>query len=158
MKITLLSIGKTQASYLKEGIEIFKERLKHLTRFEYMELADVKNGHHLPAEELKKKESDLIFKYIQPNDILILCDEKGLLFSSVELAQFIQKTTLSYTGQNLTFVIGGSFGFDSSVYAQAKHQISLSKMTFTHQMVRLIILEQLYRAHTIIKGIPYHNT
>lgn len=157
MKIHVIGIGKTQQPYLKEGINLFLDRLKHYTKLQYTELPDVKNGHLLSLDQLKRKEGELFLKHINPQDILILLDEKGTLHNSKNFADFLSQQETIYANRTLVFLIGGAFGFDNNIYEQAQHRISLSKMTFTHQMVRLFLLEQIYRAHTILRGIPYHN-
>jgi 23S rRNA (pseudouridine1915-N3)-methyltransferase len=154
MKIELWQIGKTSESYLKEGVSIFEKRLKHYCTFETLTLPDVKQN--LDAEQLKTKEGALILMKLQKDDILILLDEKGVEFDSVGFASFLEKKQNMST-KRLIFQIGGAFGFSEDVYSRADAQISLSKMTFSHQMIRLFFTEQLYRAFTILKGEKYHN-
>lgn len=156
MKITLLIVGKTEEKYLKEGIEKYAGRLKHYTAFRITELPELKNTKHLTEAQQQAKEAEMLLKQIQPADFLVLLDEKGKEFSSVKFAEFLNKKMLSSV-QHLVFAIGGPYGFDDSVYSRANEKLSLSRMTFSHQMVRLFFTEQLYRAFTILKGEPYHH-
>jgi 23S rRNA (pseudouridine1915-N3)-methyltransferase len=155
MKIELWAIGKTDIEYLKTGISVYEKRLKHYTSFEIIVLNDVKNP-PLSSDQLKIKEGDVILSKLQKDDFLIVMDEAGMQYSSNDLASFLQKKQVEST-KRLIFLIGGAFGFSDAVYARANQKISFSKMTFTHQMIRLIFVEQLYRAFTIIKGEKYHN-
>jgi 23S rRNA (pseudouridine1915-N3)-methyltransferase len=155
MKVKLLVVGKTAFDYLKVGEEIYQDRLKHYCSFERIEVQDVKNPKNFSKEEIKRKEAISILSKLSPNDFLVLLDENGKEFSSVELANWIEKRNL--LPQNIVFVIGGAYGFDSSLYERMNMKLALSKMTFSHQMVRVIFLEQLYRAFTITKGEPYHH-
>ena len=156
MKTTLLTIGKTDADWLKKGIADYVGRLGHYTQFDMLMLPDVKNVRGMTGEQQKKAEGSAILAKVEPSDSLILLDEGGKQFSSRLFADFLQKMSLS-GAKRLLFVIGGPYGFSPDVNARANHKISLSPMTFSHQMVRLIFVEQLYRAHTIIKGEPYHH-
>jgi len=156
MKITLLSIGKTNLAGLREGISLYVERLQHYIPFEYKEIPDVRNAGNLSQEQLKTQEGELILQALGNNDELWLLDENGRQFSSVEFAKYLEKRLL-HSSKSLVIVIGGAFGFSDKVYQRAKEKLSLSPMTFSHQMVRLIAAEQLYRAFTIIKGEPYHH-
>ncbi len=156
MKITLLSIGKTEEKYLKEGLDIYLKRLKHYIKLDLIELPELKNTKHLSQEQQKSKEAELIFKAIQASDYVVLLDEKGLELSSMLFADYLSKRMVAST-QNLLFIIGGPYGFDQSLYQRANDKISLSKLTFSHQMVRLFFTEQIYRALTILKGEPYHH-
>lgn len=156
MKITFLVIGKTDEAYLREGVEKYLKRLKHYISFQYLEIPDLKNTKHLNEAEQKSKEAELILKQLKPNDQLILLDENGETFSSEDFANYLNKKMLASI-QNLVFVVGGPYGFDPSVYQKAQGKISLSRMTFSHQMVRLFFVEQVYRAFTILKGEPYHH-
>lgn len=156
MKVELWSIGKTNEKYLKEGIAIYLKRLKHYLNFEFIIISDVKQAGSLNATQLKNKESELIFNRLKNEDFLILLDEKGETFTSEAFAGFIeQKLQLSY--KRIVFLIGGAYGFSEDLYARANGKLSLSKMTFSHQMVRLFFVEQLYRAMTILRNEPYHN-
>jgi 23S rRNA (pseudouridine1915-N3)-methyltransferase len=156
MKITLITVGKTESAYLKEGIEQYVKRLKHYAKLLIIEIDELKNTKSLTTEQQKTKEAELILKKITPTDYLILLDENGSTLTSPQFAAYIDKKALSSVS-NLVFVIGGPYGFDNSVYAHANDKIALSAMTFSHQMVRLFFVEQLYRAYTIIKGEPYHH-
>ena len=155
MKIEFWVIGKTDFDYLKEGIALYEKRLKHYVPFEIVTIADVKNT-PLSIEALKTKEGEMILNKLQKDDFLILMDEKGQQKSSVEFSNFLEKKQLDGT-KKIVFQIGGAFGFSDEVYERAQMKMSLSKMTFSHQMVRLFFVEQLYRAFTIIKGEKYHN-
>ncbi|WP_426581782.1 23S rRNA (pseudouridine(1915)-N(3))-methyltransferase RlmH [Mucilaginibacter sp. R-33] len=156
MKITFLTVGKTEDAYLKEGIDKYVKRLKHYTKLELAEIPELKNTKALSPEQQKAKEAELILKKITPLDFVILMDEKGMEFTSSQFAAYINKKEVT-TSANLIFIIGGPYGFDTSVYKRANDKISLSRMTFSHQMVRLFFVEQLYRAYTIMKGEPYHH-
>ncbi|MET3502976.1 23S rRNA (pseudouridine1915-N3)-methyltransferase [Mucilaginibacter rubeus] len=156
MKITFLTVGKTEDAYLKEGIDKYVKRLKHYTKLELAEIPELKNTKALSPEQQKAKEAELILKKITPLDFVILMDEKGTEFTSSQFAAYINKKEVT-TSANLIFIIGGPYGFDTSVYQRANDKISLSRMTFSHQMVRLFFVEQLYRAYTIMKGEPYHH-
>ncbi|HYK77434.1 MAG TPA: 23S rRNA (pseudouridine(1915)-N(3))-methyltransferase RlmH [Daejeonella sp.] len=156
MKITLLTIGKTEEKYLLEGMEKYLKRLKFYIPVKVLELPELKNTKNLSQDQQKAKEAELIFKNLSNTDHLILLDEKGQEFSSTRFSAFLNKKMVGSV-QHLVFVVGGPYGFDDSVYQRANDKISLSKMTFSHQMVRLFFLEQLYRAYTILKGEPYHH-
>ena len=155
MKIEFWVIGKTDFDYLKEGIALYEKRLKHYVAYEMVVLADVKNP-PLSMEALKTKEGEIILNKLQKDDFLILLDENGKQSTSVEFSQFLEKKQMDGT-KRLIFQIGGAYGFSEAVYARANYKMSLSKLTFSHQMVRLFFVEQLYRAFTIIKGEKYHN-
>jgi 23S rRNA (pseudouridine1915-N3)-methyltransferase len=156
MKITLLVIGKTDKDFVKKGIDEYQKRLVHYLPFELKIIPDLKNTKNLSENQQKQKEGDLILDKIKPTDSLILLDEKGKEFSSVDFSKFIEQKMVSGS-RNLVFVIGGPYGFSDDVYSKAQGKISLSKMTFSHQMIRMIFTEQLYRAMTILKGEPYHH-
>jgi 23S rRNA (pseudouridine1915-N3)-methyltransferase len=155
VKIFILCIGKTHSSYLKEGIGIYLDRLKHYTKVEYLELPDVPNKGLLP-EALKQKEGELIMKHLKADDLLFLLDEKGDEFSSREFAALLQKRMNSGLKQ-MVLVTGGAFGFSKEVYQRAEGKISFSRMTFSHEMIRLLLTEQLYRGFSILKGEGYHH-
>lgn len=156
MKITLLVIGKTDARYLVEAIDEYKSRLSHYVPFELTVIPDVKNVRNLSEAQQKEREGELILKALQPGDYLVLLDEGGREFSSTEFAAYIEKKMHSVP-KRLAFVIGGPYGFSEAVYRAAQEKISLSRMTFSHQMVRLIFVEQVYRAMTILNNEPYHH-
>lgn len=155
MKLKLIVIGKTKDKYLKEGIEDYKKKLSYFCKFELIEIPDLKKGKNFDENTLKTKEAELVQNHIGPDDTLILLDEKGKHFTSVEFSQFIERQ--QQTGaKNLIFAVGGAFGFSEELKSKAQ-LVSLSKMTFSHQLIRLIFMEQIYRAHTIIHNFPYHN-
>uniref|UniRef100_UPI0032175027 23S rRNA (pseudouridine(1915)-N(3))-methyltransferase RlmH n=1 Tax=uncultured Draconibacterium sp. TaxID=1573823 RepID=UPI0032175027 len=156
MKITLLVVGKTDTSYLREGMDEYIKRMKYYINFEIEIIPDIKKGKNTSIEIQKAKEGDLILSKLGLGKELHLFDEKGKMFSSVEFSQFIEKKMISGP-KELVFVIGGPYGFSKEVYQRASSKISLSRMTFSHQMVRLLCVEQIYRAFTILKGEPYHH-
>lgn len=155
MKITLLQIGKTHFKFVDTGFDEFEKRLKHYCKFNHIVL-------ELPArlktpdiELAKKNEGQIILKQLNPTDFVILLDENGLTYNSVAFANTLQKLFLQHA--SIVFVIGGAYGFSNEVYQRGNAKLSLSEMTFSHQLIRLIFIEQLYRAFTIIKGEPYHH-
>lgn len=156
MKITLLTVGKTDKDWVRQGMEIYISRLKHYIPFSVVEIPELKNVSALTKEQIKTREGELILKNVRPADDMILLDEKGKEHTSVEFAKVIQDK-ISYAGKDMVYVIGGAYGFSDAVYKRANSKISLSRMTFSHQMVRAIFIEQLYRAFTIMKGEPYHH-
>lgn len=156
MKATLLVIGKTDKDFVKKGIDEYQKRLVHYLPFEFKIIPDLKNTKNLSENQQKQKEGELILEKLKPTDTLILLDENGKEFSSVGFSKFMEQKMVSGT-RNLVFVIGGPYGFSEEVYKKAQGKVSLSKMTFSHQMIRMIFIEQLYRAMTIIKGEPYHH-
>ncbi len=156
MTIKLLAIGKTDSNTLQQLISEYKNRLKHYIRFELETIPDIKNVKNLSELHQKEKEGEYILKKMSPTDILILLDENGKQFSSIDFSKYLQKKMNSGIKQ-LVFVIGGPYGFSDAVYEKAQGKISLSKMTFSHQMVRLFFAEQLYRAFTILANEPYHH-
>jgi 23S rRNA (pseudouridine1915-N3)-methyltransferase len=156
MKITFLTVGKTDETYLKEGVAKYVTRLKHYTRLTVVEIDELKNARSLTQEQQKVKEGELILKKIMPLDHVILLDENGMQLTSQQFAAYIDKKALGSV-DHLVFAVGGPFGFSRDVYDRANDKISLSAMTFSHQMVRLFFVEQLYRAFTILKGEPYHH-
>ncbi len=156
MKIKLLAIGKTDDRNLISLIQTYENRLRHYIKFELEIIPDIKNTKNISEKEQKEKEGDLILKKLKTDDKLILLDEKGQEFRSIEFSRFMQKKMNSGMKQ-FVFVIGGPYGFSEQVYKKALTTISLSKMTFSHQMIRLFVVEQLYRAFTILKNEPYHH-
>ena len=156
VKVKLSVIGKTKSEFLIEGENEYVKRLKHYCKFSELIIPDVKNTGKLSKKKLKEKEGNLILESIKNNDYVILLDDKGLALTSVNFAEFLNKKMVSSTNE-LVFVVGGAFGFIESVNKRANTKLSLSKMTFSHQMVRLIFKEQLYRAFTILKGEKYHH-
>jgi 23S rRNA (pseudouridine1915-N3)-methyltransferase len=156
MKITLLTIGKTEDKYLKDGLEIYLKRLKHYIPFTICEIPELKGTKNLSRDQQKSKEAELIFKNINSTDHVILLDENGLEFSSKQFSVFLNKKMVGGQ-QHLVFIVGGPYGFSDEIYQRSNEKISLSRMTFSHQMIRLFFTEQLYRAYTILKGEPYHH-
>lgn len=156
MKIKFICIGKTGKSFLEDGEGEYLKRLKHYVSVERIEIPDLKNAKKLTFEQIKDLEGKEILAKLQQGDQLILLDENGNTYSSVEFSKFIQQKFNS-GGKAIAFVVGGAYGFSDEVYKTAIGKISLSKMTFSHQMVRMIFFEQLYRAMTILKGEPYHH-
>jgi 23S rRNA (pseudouridine1915-N3)-methyltransferase len=156
MRITVLSIGKTKESWLKEGLKLYLAKLERYTRLTWTELEDIKNAATLPVPELKRKESALILGKIIAGDHIILLDEQGKSLTSPGLAAELE-SLMNRSVQNIVFVIGGAYGFDEALYQQARQKIALSSLTFTHQMVRVILAEQLYRAFTILNNEKYHH-
>lgn len=156
MKVAFWAIGKTAEQYLEEGTKVYTKRLVHYLPFEMHLIPDVKKAGKLSAEQLKQKEGEQVLAQLNPDDFLVLLDERGKIYSSKEFAQLLeQKLQLSY--KRLIFLVGGAFGFSEDLYKRANDKLSLSKMTFSHQMIRLFFLEQLYRAMTILRNEPYHN-
>lgn len=156
MKITLLAIGKTNARYLQEGIDQYTKRLSHYIPFELKILPDVKTTKTLTTEKQKEMEGQMFLSAIGQGDWVTLLDEKGKEFTSREFASYLDKKTITIP-KNLIFIIGGPYGFSQEMYNRANETLSLSKMTFSHEMIRLFFVEQIYRAMTILKGEPYHH-
>ena len=156
MKIIFLTVGKTDEQHIKKGMEIYMQRLKHYINCEIIELPALKNTKNLTTDQQKNEEGEAILKKVAPGDHLILLDEKGKQFTSRTFAGFIEGIMIKGI-RNVYFVVGGPYGFSEKVYGRANFQISLSKMTFPHQLIRLIFVEQLYRAMTILKNEPYHH-
>ena len=156
MKIHLITVGKTNQHFVQQGLDEFCGRLSHYFPFELKIIPDIKNTKNLPVEQQKEKEGELILQSFQTGDYIVLLDEHGKEYTSINFAEFIEKK--AHTGiRRLVFVIGGAYGFSSTVYEAANEKIALSKMTFSHQLVRLIFVEQLYRAMTILNNEPYHH-
>jgi len=156
MKIALLQAGKTSEKYISEGIEVYTARIKRYTGFEIITVPDVKTSSKINEQELKYKEGKKILESVKESDYLVLLDEKGTEFRTIEFS-FWLGNKLVQPGKRLLFIAGGAFGFSDEVYSKVNMRLSLSKMTFPHQLVRLIFVEQLYRALSIIKGSPYHH-
>lgn len=157
MHIKLIFIGKTKEDYISSGIEVFEKRLKRYCPFNIVTISDQKVSKSSDqVMKIKSDEAKILFNYIKQTDFVVLLDEKGKEFTSVEFAKQMQKF-MNTINTNLVFVIGGAFGFDQQVYNRADFMLSLSKLTFSHQMVRLFFVEQLYRAMTILKNEPYHH-
>ena len=155
MKITLLTVGKTDVRWVREGLELYVSRLSHYVRFSLKEIPELKNVSAFTKEQIKEKEGELILSSLTAGDFVILLDERGREYRSVEFADFIRERL--NRGADMVFVVGGAYGFSQKVYSRADSMMSLSDMTFSHQMVRTIFAEQLYRAFTIIRGEPYHH-
>ena len=155
MRITLLFTGKTTDSRLLSLIDEYRQRLIHYVPFELVVLPDLKNAKSLTEEQIKTVEGEAMLKYFTPSMDVILLDEHGREYRSVEFADFLQKKMSA--SKDLTFVIGGPYGFSPVVYQRANGKISFSQMTFSHQMIRLMAIEQIYRAMTILRGEPYHH-
>ena len=156
MKIQLICVGKTERSYLKDGETEYLKRLKHYCSFEKIEIPELKNAKKMSEDQIKSEEGRLILTKVDRSTQLILLDENGKSFNSVGFSKFLQKK-FNQGGKSIVFVVGGAYGFSEEVYARANGKISLSEMTFSHQMVRLFFIEQIYRALTILKGEPYHH-
>lgn len=155
MKTILLLVGKTVDKHFIVGINSYAERIAHYMPFEIVTIPELKNTKNLSEEQQKAMEGELILKQLQPSDTVVLMDEHGKEFTSIEYARWLEQKRA--TARRLVIIIGGPYGFSQKVYERANEKISLSRMTFSHQMVRLIMTEQLYRACTIIKGEPYHH-
>lgn len=156
MNIKLIVVAKTDVPYLQQGIEEYLGRLKHYCDMQLVVIPALKNLGKASPEEVKEREGELIMKQLEKVDQVVLLDEHGKEYTSVGFSEFLQKQ-MNAGVRTLAFVIGGAYGFSPAVYAAARHKISLSQMTFNHQMVRLFFLEQLYRAHTILRHEKYHN-
>jgi 23S rRNA (pseudouridine1915-N3)-methyltransferase len=156
MKAELWYIGKTSFGYLDEGVAIYEKRLGHYLSFSTTLIPDIKNAGSLNPEQLKQKEGEAVFSKLKKDDFIVLLDERGKHLTSVEFSTFMEQR-LQMGSRRLVFLIGGAWGFSEGLYQRADFKLSLSKMTFSHQMVRLFFLEQLYRAMTILRGENYHN-
>lgn len=156
MNVKLIVVGKTDEKYLQQGIDVYVSRLKHYVNFEMVVIPALKDQKGASPDEVKEREAALLLRQLEKCDRVVLLDEHGEQHTSVVFAQYIQKQ-MNAGVRNLAFVVGGAFGFAPSVYAAASGKVSLSKMTFNHQMVRLFFVEQLYRAFTILRHEPYHN-
>ena len=156
MKFTLLVVGRTVEKHYITAINDYAERTKHYISFDIEVIPELKNTKSLSMEQQKEKEGELILKALLPGDVVVLLDEHGKEFRSVEFASWVERK-MHTVSKRLVFIIGGPYGFSPAVYAVAQEKISLSKMTFSHQMIRLIFVEQLYRAMTILNNGPYHH-
>ena len=156
MKVTFLVVGRTIDKHLTTLINDYAERVKHYVPFEMVVVPELKNTKALSAEQQKERESDLLQKQLRPGDHIVLLDEGGREFRSMEFAAYLEKKQ-AQAARRLVFIVGGPYGFAPAIYALANEKVSLSKMTFSHQMVRLFFVEQLYRAMTILRGEPYHH-
>lgn len=156
MKVELWAIGKTNETYLEKGIDIYRKRLRHYLKFNFVIIPDIKKAGKLSAKQLKNKEAEAVLQRLKPGDFLLLLDENGQQYTSEGFARFLNHQ-LQLSHRRIIFVIGGAFGFAPELYQQASVQLSLSKMTFSHQMIRLFFVEQLYRGMTILNNEKYHN-
>lgn len=156
MKIILLTVGKTDIGWVAEGLSSYVSRLRHYVPFEMLEIPELKNVSSLTRDQIKLREGELILKNVRPSDNVILLDERGKEYRSVEFARKLEEVMVR-GGRDMVFVIGGAYGFSQQVYERSDSMLSLSRMTFSHQMVRAVFVEQLYRAFTILKGEPYHH-
>ena len=156
MKFTLLVVGRTVEKHYITAIDDYVARTKHFISFDMEVIPELKNTKSLSAEQQKEKEGELILKALQPGDVVVLLDEHGKEFRSIEFADWVERK-MHTVNKRLVFIIGGPYGFSPKVYEAAQEKISLSKMTFSHQMIRLIFVEQLYRAMTILNNNPYHH-
>ncbi|HQB19953.1 MAG TPA: 23S rRNA (pseudouridine(1915)-N(3))-methyltransferase RlmH [Bacteroidales bacterium] len=156
MKIKLIFVGKTDEKHVKDICSFYFNKITHYIKMEIIEISALKQTKNLSVKEQKQKETALILKYIQLSDKVILLDEKGKTYTSVQFSNFIQ-TQMNTSLKQLVFVIGGAYGFSDEMYQRADSLLSLSKMTLTHQMVRIVFLEQVYRAFTILNNEPYHH-
>lgn len=155
MHITLLTMGKTDMSWVAEGLNMYASRLRHYVPFAVNELPELKGAGSLSRAQIKEREAALLLKAIKPTDTVILLDEHGAEYTSIGFSECLQRWMLG--GKDLVFVVGGAYGFAPQMYERAQSKLSLSKMTASHQLVRTIFAEQLYRAFTILRGEPYHN-
>ena len=156
MKIVLLTLGKTSQKNIKEEILLYSKRLSHYTDFELQEIPSLKISAKISKSELKKSEGQMVMKYLNSSDYVVLLDENGKSYSSIDFSKKIEKFMLN-SFKRIVFVIGGAFGFSDELYSRCNEKVSLSNMTFSHQMVRLFFVEQLYRAFTIINNEKYHH-
>jgi 23S rRNA (pseudouridine1915-N3)-methyltransferase len=156
MKIVLLQTGKTTDRNMSELVDLYSKRIKKYISFEVVTIPELKNTKNMPVQEQLAKEAGKIIQSVSDNDYIVLLDERGKEYRTIEFSSFLEKAFL-LPRKRIIFIIGGPWGFSKEVYTKADEKISLSKMTFSHQMVRLLFLEQLYRAFTIIKGEPYHH-
>lgn len=155
MRITLIESGKTKDPFIREGVELFRKRVVHYVPFKIETIPDLKNTRNLTMKEVQNQEAALLLKRIKATDHVVLLDERGQQFDSIAFAEHLN--ALEGRVNHMIFVIGGPYGFSEEVYRKAHAKISLSRLTFSHQLVRLIFMEQLYRAFTILKGEPYHH-
>ena len=157
MKLILLVVGKTNETWIQTAVTEYEKRLKHYLPFQQVVIPDLKGAKNMTEEQIKTKEAESILAWNKPGDVMVLLDENGTHHSSEEFSGYLQKK-MNAGVRNLIFVVGGAYGFAPSVYDVCRERISLSKMTFSHQMVRVFVVEQFYRAMTIIKGEPYHHS
>lgn len=156
MEICVINVGKTNASWIKEGIDLFESRIVKYIKYSSISIPDIKNSRNLSIDTIKEEEGKLILQNLSSSDLVVLMDEKGKELSSREFSEWIQKQ-MNSGRKRLTIIIGGPYGFSESVYKKADSKLALSKMTFTHEMAKLILTEQIYRGMTLLKGEPYHH-
>lgn len=156
MEIGILSVGKIASEWVNKGVEQFNSRIKRYVKYTSIIIPDLKNSKSLSKDNITEEEGKLLLQQIQPSDLVVIMDEKGKHFTSREFADWIQKQ-MNTGKKRMLFVVGGPFGFSESVYKRADYKVALSKMTFTHEMAKLLLTEQIYRAMTILKGEPYHH-
>jgi len=156
MKLVLLLTGKTDQSWIRDGVAEYEKRISKYARFEIAILPDVKSPGKIPADKVMAREAEKILSFIKDGDYVVLLDERGSSYSTVDMAAWL-RTTMSLPRKRIVFVVGGPWGFDPAVAARADHRVSLSKLTFSHQVVRLLFAEQLYRMLSVIAGDPYHH-
>ncbi len=155
MRITLIECGKTRDAFIREGVGIFRKRLERYVPFRIETIPDLKNTRNMTMKEVQDREGAQIMRRVRPGDFVILLDERGVQYSSIEFAEYLN--AMEGRASHLVFVIGGPYGFGEEPYQRADARVSLSTLTFSHQLVRVIFMEQLYRAFTILKGEPYHH-
>lgn len=156
MKFALLQTGKTDEAYIREGVTGYEKRIVKYARYETVTLPDIRNAKNMPPAIIMEKEAAQMLVVIRPDDMVILLDDKGQEYTTLQFAAFLSSKMMS-SKKRMLFVIGGAWGFHESIYARADFKLSLSKLTFSHQLVRLLFTEQLYRAMTVIAGDPYHH-
>jgi len=156
MNISLVVVGKTNIDFVERGVDIYLKRISNYNRFDIVVLPDLQNAKSLTVDQIRQQEGELILKQTQKSDYTILLDEKGREFGSVEFAKWLEKLNFQ-SHRSICFVVGGAYGFSEEVYKSADTKISISKMTFSHQMIRLLFVEQVYRAYTILNNEPYHH-
>ncbi len=157
MEIAILTIGKTGVPYVRQGLDDYLRRLTHYASVKMYELADTRRGKSIPEAEQKQREGKMLLDAVKPSDYVVLLDERGRQYTSTAFSQWLQKK-MSTGRKRLVLIIGGPYGFSQAVYDRADEMLSLSQMTFTHEMIRLFLAEQLYRSFTILRGEPYHHT
>ena len=156
MNIKLIVVAKTDEQYLRDGIDVYVKRLRHYVNFEMVVIPALKDLRNASADEVKEREAAVLLRHLEKADAVVLLDEHGVEYTSVGFSKYLQKQ-MNAGIRTLAFVVGGAFGFSSKVYERANGKLSLSQMTFSHQMVRLFLIEQIYRAMTILRGEPYHH-
>ena len=156
MRVALVTVGRTDIPWVREGLEMYVSRLEHYVPFTLKEIPELKGVSALSTDQIRQREGEDILKQVKPSDELVLLDERGKEYRSLEFAHWLEGR-LAHSGRDLVFVIGGAYGFSEAVYARADAKLSLSRMTFSHQLVRTVFAEQLYRAFTILRGEPYHH-